>query len=85
MAAPHNKARRPSFVQYVVSSVTALLPSTVAAQTARDETKATSWERLVHCCTALGYSLTLSGVVVMVVAWFSTWDWVRRDDDGVDE
>ena len=68
MAAPaHNKARRQSFTQYVASSVTALLPSTVAAQTARDETKATSWERLVHCCTALGYALAQSGVVVVVV------------------
>ena len=81
--APHNKARRQSFTQYVLSSVTALLPSTVAAQTARDETKATSWERLVHCCTALGYALALSGVVVVLVTWLSTWDWVRRDDDGV--
>ena len=76
-------ARQQSFGQYVVSSMTARLPSTVAAQAARDEAKATSWERLVHCCTALGYALVLSGVVVVVVTWLSTWDWVRRDDDGV--
>jgi len=86
MAAPgtHNKARRQSFTQFVSSSVkTALLPYTAfAAQTARDETKATTLERLVHCCTVLGYSLALSGVLMVAVMWLSTWGWVHRDDSG---
>ena len=84
-AAPgtHNKARRPTFTQFVRSSVkTALLPSTVAAQKARDETKATALERLVHCCTVLGYSLAQSGVLMVAVMWLSTWDWVHRDESG---
>ena len=81
--AAHNKGRRQSFVEYVHASVIAVKQSIVAAQMARDEATATSWERLVHCCTALGYALALSGVVVVLAAWLSTWDWVRRDDDGV--
>ena len=81
MAAPaaHNNGRRQSFAEYVHASVVAFQQSTVAAQTARDETTATSWERLVHCCTALGYALALSGAVVVLTAWIATWDWVRRD------
>ena len=81
MAALPNIARRQSFVQSVRSAVVAVLPSTIAAQTVRDETKATSWGRLIHCCAALGYALALCGVDVLVVAWLSTWDWVRRNDN----
>ena len=68
MAALPNNARRQSFVQYVRSAVVAVLPSTIAAQTVRDETKATSWGRLIHCCTALGYALAICGVDMLTVA-----------------
>ena len=81
MAARTN-ARKQSFSQYLRSSIVALQQSVISAQAARDETKATSWGRLVHCCTALGYALAHSGVVVLLAAWLSTWGWVRRNDDG---
>ena len=82
MAAPRNNARKQSFSQNVRSSVVALQQSVISVQAARDETKATSWGRVVHCCTALGYALAHSGVVVLLAAWLSTWGWVRRNDDG---
>ena len=81
MAAHPNNARRQSFVQYVRSSVVELQKSVVVAQTARDDTKATSWGRLVHCSTALGYALAICGVDMVVVTWLSAWEWVRRDDN----
>ena len=83
MAAPRNKDRKQSFTQFVTASVAAVLPSTITAQTVRDKIKPTSWERLIHCCTALGYALVVSTVVVLLVALLSTWEWVRRDKDGV--
>ena len=82
MAAPQNNARRQSFIQYVRSSVVTLQQTIISAQTARDETKATSWGRLVHCCTTLGYALALSSGVALTAAWFSSFDWVRRSEDG---
>ena len=37
----------------------------------------------MHCCTALGYALVLSGVLVVYAAWLATWAWVIQDDRGV--
>ena len=76
----NNNARRQSFVQYVRSSVVALQKSAIAAQTARDDTKANAWGRLIHCCTAMGYAIAICGVDMVAVMLLSTWDWVRRDD-----
>ena len=75
-------ARRQSFTQFIAAKITALAPAATSAQTERDKTRATSWERYVHCCTALGYALAQSGAIMIVVVYFSSWDWVGVNDAG---
>ena len=77
------RARKQSFAQFVHTSVATLLPTPADEHpTARDSTKANSWDRLVHCSTALGYAFVLNGSLVGVALAFSSLAWTRRDAAG---
>ena len=77
------RARKQSFAQFVHTSVATLLPTPADEHpTARDSTKANSWDRLVHCSTALGYAFVLNGSLVGVALAFSSLAWTRWDAAG---